>query len=228
MATPTLSRMIAALVCTLCITGSAHAMDPKDYPWIIDMANCPMPEYPKEAQRNEETGTTDLEMLVRTDGTVAASLVKKSSGHPLLDEAALATLSGCRYTLKGKAVPKEDIWQMVRYVWTLEDAATPDDRQLDSSCMRAPYPAGARDRTMTGAMTLSLLVRPDGTVRDTRIEGGSGHPALDSATRAALARCRFTQSASAGLPAADEWITMDYVWSEDDLPKKPAVQKKRK
>lgn len=198
----------------------AQAVAPRDYPWEMDFANCVMPQYPKAAQRNEYTGRSTLAFLVRTDGTIAASLVQKSSGHIELDDAAQEALSSCRFKLRAPTAPKEEIWQLVMYAWTLEDrVAAPPQRQLDnSSCTRATYPAGAPDRKMTGALSLALLVRPDGTVKDTRIDSGSGHPALDDATRTALAMCTF--AGGGAVPGADEWIKMDYVWSADDLPKK--------
>lgn len=197
-----------------------HAMDPKDYPWGLDFANCVMPEYPKEAQRNEYTGKTTLQFLIRIDGSIAASMVQASSGHAELDNAAQEALSTCRFKLRLPVAPKEELWQTVMYVWTLEDYDGPVARAIDnSSCARAPYPTAARDRGMTGALVLSLLVRPDGSVHETKVVRSSGHPALDTATRTALAACRFTEGGGPAKPTTDEWITMDYVWSEDDLPK---------
>lgn len=207
----------------------AQAMAPRDYPWVMDVATCAMPAYPKEAQRHEHTGQTDFEFLVRTDGSIAATMVKTSSGHAELDDAAQDALSQCRFKLRTATVPTEPLWQRVIYVWKLEDRDDPPpQRHIDNgSCARARYPAAARNRTMTGTVHVSLLVRPDGSVSASKIAGGSGHPALDSATRTALAACRFEGGAAAA-PAADEWITVDYVWSADDLPPRPTSRVKKK
>jgi TonB family protein len=228
MSLPTLPTLATILLSSaLSLSAPARAMAPKDSPWEIDFSSCVMPEYPTEAQRNEHTGRSTLEFLIRTDGSIAASLVKTSSGHGELDAAAQEALSSCRFKLRVPAAPKEEIWQLVMYVWTLEDREEPPQRQIDnSSCQRAAYPKGARDRAMTGALSLALLVRPDGSVRATRVVSSSGHPALDSATRTALSLCRVTEGGSGAV--ADEWIRMNYVWSESDLPTNTDVPKQTK
>lgn len=222
----------ARLLCLLCllgasfaVAGTAAAAPVTRSAWLIDFSTCATPEYPKAAQRNEHTGTVDLEFLVRSDGTIAATLIKSSSGHLELDQAAQDALSKCRFKLQAPVPPKEDIWQPVRYVWTLEDNDGPLPRQIDpATCARAPYPARARDTNMTGSLSLRLLVRPDGTVRDTNLLRTSGHPELDNAARTAMAACRFTDGASK--PSVDEWVTMEYVWVESDLPAQARQPKK--
>lgn len=188
------------------------------------MVHCAVPVYPRSALRNEETGTTTLEFLIRTDGSIAATLVKTSSGSQVLDIAAQEALAKCSFKLRAAVAPKEEMWEKVAYMWKLEGNLGQLPRRLDfSTCPRAPYPAGARQRNMTGALTLGLLVRPDGTVRETRLVRSSGHPELDSATRTAMAACHFLDGPVKS--TADEWATMDYAWSADDLPP-PLTRKK--
>lgn len=206
---------LALLCCTL-LTAPARAAE--NFPWILDTASCTMPEYPREAARNEETGTTMLEFLIRPDGTIAATLVKSGSGSQVLDMAAQDALAKCRFKLRVPAGPREEMWQKMAYVWQLEDSDGPLPRRLDlSTCARAPYPANARTRNLTGSLTLGLLVRPDGSVKEARLVRSSGHPELDSATLGAMARCRFLDGPEK--PTANEWATMDYAWLPEDLPK---------
>jgi periplasmic protein TonB len=48
------------------------------------------PAYPEAARRHEEQGTVDLMVRVLRDGSVGEVVVKKSSGSPILDQAAIA------------------------------------------------------------------------------------------------------------------------------------------
>ena len=216
----TTALVLGLLYCTSAAAGVAD-----NDPWVLDTANCTFPEYPRAAARNEETGTTTLEFLIRTDGTIAATLVKTSSGSADLDIAAQDALAKCRFKLRVPVAPKEETWQKMAYVWTLEDSDGPLPRRLDvSTCARAPYPAAARKRDMQGTLSLGLLVRPNGTVGETRLLRSSGHPELDTATQTAMASCRFLDGPAK--PTADEWATMEYEWGPDDLPK-PVARKKK-
>ena len=49
----------------------------------------PRPEYPLPSLRRHEEGTVLLTVVIEADGAVAAVSLKRSSGHPLLDRAAL-------------------------------------------------------------------------------------------------------------------------------------------
>ena len=53
------------------------------------MAVTPQPPYPPSEIRSGHEGTLTLELLVRTDGKVIDARVRKSSGFPMLDEAAV-------------------------------------------------------------------------------------------------------------------------------------------
>jgi protein TonB len=48
-------------------------------------------EYPDEAREYGWEGTVKLSLLILNDGTLASSLVRESSGHETLDQAALQT-----------------------------------------------------------------------------------------------------------------------------------------
>lgn len=55
------------------------------------------PEYPALARRRQQEGTVILEVLVTSEGTVGSLTVHQSSGHSLLDEAALKGVKGWRF-----------------------------------------------------------------------------------------------------------------------------------
>ena len=108
-------RLVAAgalLALSACATVEAPLIRAK-------MIGCPRPVYPRDALRNEQTGTTTLLFRVGTDGLVHDTKVVKSSGHPSLDQAAMV-LNACRFvpaTRGGKPVESSE---PIQFVWTLE------------------------------------------------------------------------------------------------------------
>jgi TonB family protein len=81
---------------------------------------CRRPVYPREAIRNEWVGVSHIAFLIGVDGQVKDAKVVKSSGHPILDEAAMSALSTCQFkpaTQDGKLV---EAWHPVQYVWSLD------------------------------------------------------------------------------------------------------------
>jgi TonB family protein len=102
----------AVLACTALSCPSACASEP---------STCAPPKYPRQSLRLGEAGISGLGFLIRTDGTVARSVVFSSSGSPDLDQAALEALSKCIFkpaTVDGTAVER---WAPVLYKWTLDD-----------------------------------------------------------------------------------------------------------
>lgn len=68
------------------------------------------PPYPEEARRNQEQGTIKLVLKVLANGSVGEVTVKESSGHPALDQAAIAEAKGWQFT-PGRRGPKTvDAW----------------------------------------------------------------------------------------------------------------------
>jgi periplasmic protein TonB len=59
--------------------------------------NNPPPEYPRISQRRREQGTVLLRVVVGADGFPLSWSIERSSGHPRLDEAALAAVEGWRF-----------------------------------------------------------------------------------------------------------------------------------
>jgi protein TonB len=80
------------------------------------------PTYPRASQRNEETGTVTLSVLIGADGSVADVRIDKSSGFRNLDNAVKAQLmsGSCKNkpgTVDGKP---QQLWTKVSYVWKLD------------------------------------------------------------------------------------------------------------
>jgi protein TonB len=92
----------------------------------LDVSRCARPEYPRAAVMAGATGTTRIRFAVDNNGRVtSADLIGRSGRsheHGLLDRAAVAALSQCRFTpgsdKDGKPVGGQTT---VEYAWSLRD-----------------------------------------------------------------------------------------------------------
>jgi TonB family protein len=64
-------------------------------PWTLPRGK--LPRYPREAMEQGLSGRSLLKALIDAEGAVAAVVVERSSGHALLDEAAVDELRGWRF-----------------------------------------------------------------------------------------------------------------------------------
>jgi len=114
-------RLLAPLLLTITALNTSLAADaPVKTPAVINFNTCGKPEWPKEALRKEQTGTAVLGFLIGEDGKVIDAIVHKSSGFPLLDEAALNGIRRCQFIpqkLNGIGISS---WTRVQYVWVLD------------------------------------------------------------------------------------------------------------
>jgi hypothetical protein len=81
---------------------------------------CQKPIWPKEAIRKELTGTVTMKFLIDGDGRVLEKELVKSSGHEILDSAALEATARCKLTVAPMNKNSEKEWVMNQYVWTLD------------------------------------------------------------------------------------------------------------
>src|SRR5476649_129857 len=86
---------------------------------VAQMATCGKPEYPRESIDKVQEGTVVLAFLIGTDGTVKRSEIKKSSGFPALDTAAVEALRLCHFKPGLKDGQPLEVWAPVAYVWSL-------------------------------------------------------------------------------------------------------------
>ena len=77
-------------------TGAAHAAPPLVLAHPLYSVN-PEPEYPPLARRRGLEGSVVLEVLVDEQGAVSELTVQRSSGHRLLDDAALKSVKTWRF-----------------------------------------------------------------------------------------------------------------------------------
>jgi protein TonB len=63
----------------------------------VRAGNNPRPEYPRAAREAGWEGTVVLQVLVLPDGRAGSVTLYKTSGHSILDEAALSAVKGWRF-----------------------------------------------------------------------------------------------------------------------------------
>lgn len=112
--------LAAACVASLAQASADVPVDKPDKHAYIDFDTCAKPAWPAEALAAKQTGTVTLRFLIERDGSVADSQVRKSSGHPSLDEAARAGIAKCRFKPARSGGKPVKAWNMMQYVWTLE------------------------------------------------------------------------------------------------------------
>lgn len=97
--------------------------NPTPYPKLrsaMPQKPCQKPTWPKEAIRRGLTGTVTMKFLIDGDGRVLEKEIVKSSGHQLLDSAALDATARCKLIVAPKNRDLEKEWVMNQYVWTLD------------------------------------------------------------------------------------------------------------
>ncbi|HEY5801963.1 MAG TPA: TonB family protein [Burkholderiaceae bacterium] len=101
--------------------AEAKPAGPSSVAATINVKDCPVPEYPRQSQRNEETGTVILRFLVGADGRVKDSQIEKSSGFRELDKAARLSIGSCNKFKPGieNGKPVES-YARVAYEWKLD------------------------------------------------------------------------------------------------------------
>jgi len=81
---------------------------------------CDKPVWPQEALRRELKGTVIMKFLIDVDGRVLEKEIMKSSGHEILDLAALDATARCTFIVSPQSGQLDKEWVMLQYVWTLD------------------------------------------------------------------------------------------------------------
>lgn len=85
-----------------------------------DYLNNPAPAYPDDARRQGEQGRVLLRVFVNAVGAVEQVALRKSSGHPSLDQAALETVKTWRFVPAGRGTEAVAAWVVVPISFSLE------------------------------------------------------------------------------------------------------------
>jgi bla regulator protein BlaR1 len=114
--------IVLAATC-LALAGCATAGDSNaavDTPAVADFSSCKKPVWPESSLKSEHTGTVTLSFLVSEQGKPTDSKIVRSSGHPLLDEAARSGIMKCSFKPATRGGAPVAHWMRMQYVWTLQ------------------------------------------------------------------------------------------------------------
>jgi len=105
---------------------------------------------------------------------------------------------------------------MVSSAARADNAATPVATPatiIFGSCPQKPvWPEAALQEKRDGVVALAFEVDADSTVLNAKVAGSSGHPDLDEAARAGLAKCKFKPATQDGTPVRG-WAKLTYKWT---------------
>ncbi|MEY4878709.1 MAG: Gram-negative bacterial TonB protein C-terminal [Pseudomonadota bacterium] len=199
----------------------------------------PMPaaEYPQEALVANQEGAVVLRATIGLDAKMTNVSVVETSGHPILDDAAVlvlrnAQLSQPPMTPDGQPTSAD---VLVDATWTLplESAAEYFPTEFygtapyaDASAITYPkedtssplpitardYPAVSIRREEGGIAGAYVLIAIDGAVKDVRLVSSSGHERLDEATLVVLRRFDYVPWTTSVAPT-ELWIPVRLMWS---------------
>jgi len=85
---------------------------------------------------------------------------------------------------------------------------------FDAKNCKAEYPKASLMNEEQGTVSMSFLVKADGTVADSKVDKSSGFKNLDKAAIKALSACKFKPGTKDGVPA-ETWTKVDYAWKLD-------------
>lgn len=80
------------------------------------------------------------------------------------------------------------------------------------TCEKAVYPKSALMNEETGTVLLSVLVGPDGSVVDSKVDQSSGSKTLDKAAVKIYSSCKFKPAMKDGKPQ-QAWAKLEHIWS---------------
>jgi TonB family protein len=176
----------------------------------VVLDGCARPAYPRAALRQERTGTVTMDFTISVEGAVKEARIRESSGHQDLDQAALESLSKCKFvpaTVDG--VPVETS-SPVKYVWVLKDKKKIEQAAellLHTCATPAPQPTDGIPRVAV----LESLIDASGRITATRVLKSSGSQLVDRAAIASQQSCRALPSLRAGKPS-ETWVPVTYFW----------------
>jgi len=218
-----------------CVAAAHAAEDTTSLPRLP----FPMPaaEYPQEALVANQEGVVVLRATIGTDAKMTNVAVVESSGHPILDDAAVlvlrnAQLSQAPTTPDGQPTSAD---VMVDATWDLplesaeeyfpeeffgnalaaQDAAIVypvADENNHQHINARDFPVRALRQDFTGIAGLYLHVLEDGSVAEARLVSTSGDESIDEAAVTVAERFEYSPGRVGGA-AVEMWVPFEMLWS---------------
>lgn len=165
---------------------------------------CPAPEYPYEARAYQLEGESIVELLIGSEGKVYGKRIATSSGWKMLDDAALATMSACKFSPITRDGEPGTYWKKYSLVWKLDDFS-PGRRASRPSLIADSCAIGDKIRLFDSArnangIILRFLTTDKGEIGGIKIEKGSGNPNVDERAVEAFKSCKVMPALLEGKP----------------------------
>lgn len=175
----------------LCLTALVFALPNQLEGATSDWLAAPKPKFPSAALKKGSEGSVKLRVVLNSDGRVKESKVTKSSGDPVLDQAAQNAV--LRWKMKPSAIKGLDLTKgretIVEFKQEALLAAVYPDRKAywaswekTDNWMYAPFPSYPLDERRlhhTGKVILFGRIDGDGRVSSVKVLQSSGHGVLD-------------------------------------------------
>lgn len=196
-------RTASALALCLAATAPAHSAPPAARtPPAMQRSQCssPSPAYPADPGGQELSGTVRLKYLVDDAGKVGDMHVENTSGSPLLDAAAMAWVSTCRFkpaTANGAPTA----------AWTSQNIAFHRTRRCET--LYPEYPVQSRRAGESGTVTIRYQVDASGVPVHIGVAESSGHALLDNAVTDWFSKCRYEPDDFKDAPR-EAWLMQKY------------------
>lgn len=101
------------------VAAATASETPITPPRVAAYLSNPAPAYPAAARDARQEGRVSLRVLVGADGRPQQTTVARSSGFPLLDEAAVAAVRGWRFAPAERAGISVDAWVLIPITFKL-------------------------------------------------------------------------------------------------------------
>ena len=154
---------------------------------------CTRPDWPPEAKRYDLEGTTVLDYRIR-EWRIADVKVRKPSGWPILDAAAVRGLQACKLKTDA-AQPRESAVRTVDIVWATPNGPSARPQLRPDTCAASAQFHGFAplDRTPTAGdgVLVRFLTNGRGEPFNIRLEGRIIDHALAEQVRHYVQSCRF-------------------------------------
>jgi TonB family protein len=115
-----LACLFAAVLAPVSLHAHPSTENPGERPedsTLEELRGCKKPIWPRQALQNDQKGDVTVAFLVDVDGKVVQAVVRKSSKHVLLDEAAKETIMRCQFKPRTMNGNPASAWLLVTYRW---------------------------------------------------------------------------------------------------------------
>ena len=149
--------------------------------------------YPPKAMINHEEGVTGVSFRIDQEGHVKDVIVSKSSGHDVLDKAAIACVSGWTYKPATQSGHPVEVTRTANFDWILPKSPMPIG---DHDCR-----SEARKLSSDRSISIQFIVGTDGHVKNVQLSRSSGDTAIDQALIGCVETWQYQPGTKLGQPS---------------------------